>query len=296
MKRWTAVLAVLALALTVCCAAATVAETTLDGTWVMVAFDGGDAPDSYKMAFDSTSGICTITMEYGGQVFSQEFAYTASEDAITVNGEDAAYALDGDMLKITSNGETMTLVREGAEIPDIPISGNDGSLEGTWVMGDFTGTGIEGCSMKFENGVCTMTIVHDGSIMSNEMAYTIDGTVISMNGSEGTAVVDGDTLTITESGDTMTLTRTAAADDGLAGTWVMTDFTQGDYFSSWEMRFEDGICYLTASMGSETQALIVPYRADGNTLVINGSEAAIELDGDTLKITESGDTMTLVRK
>ena len=57
------------------------------------------------------------------------------------------------------------------------------------------------------------------------------------------------------------------------------------------------LCCNTVTLNGETQTQQAPYMFDGAKLYLNGEPSAdIELNGDILKVTDAGETMTLQRK
>ena len=279
----------LALMLALCAVAAgelfTAAGTDLlEGTWVMTDFTD-DTFDSCTMTFEN--GTFTMTVIINGETQSQQGPYTFDGEVLYLGGEPAAdIELEGNVLTVIDDEDIMTLVRQDAET----------TLEGTWVMTDFSDDSIDSCTMVFSEGILTMTISSYGESYTNQMPYTFDGTQLILNGgSPSEIVLNGDILTITDAGQTMTLVRqnTEAA---LEGTWTLTDFT-GGVIDSCTMEFAGGTLTMTVTLNGETQTQQAPYMFDGAKLYLNGEPSAdIELNGDILKVTDAGETMTLQRK
>ena len=279
----------LALMLALCAVAAgelfTAAGTDLlEGTWVMTDFTD-DTFDSCTMTFEN--GTFTMTVIINGETQSQQGPYTFDGEVLYLGGEPAAdIELEGNVLTVIDDDDIMTLVRQDAEA----------TLEGTWVMTDFTDDSIDSCTMIFSDGIFTMTFTSNGETISNQIPYTFNGTQLILDGEDPTDIVlNGDILTITDAGQTMTLVRqdTEAA---LEGTWIMTDFTGGE-IDSCTMEFSNGILVMTVTLSGETQSQQAPYMFDGSNLYLNGEPTAdIELNGDILKVTSAGETMTLQRK
>ena len=248
---------------------------------------------SFIMSFDAEQVSIEITNS--GDPMKEVAPYTFDDSQLMIGNDIVMdYIFVDGRLLLASNGDEMILDRISSTNEPSSAEEKKDDLDRTvWKMADISLFGFESFTMRFEGGRCQIAFSFDGEARATDTAYSYDGKILSMNGSEAIAEINGDALILREKESSIMFYRVTDPLDGTV--WEMTGFTGGD-FDTWIMEFSDGICTVTYSVSGKTEKTSFPYSFDGNILSMNGSDAAVTISGSTMTITDNGATMTLVKR
>lgn len=171
-------------------------------------------------------------------------------------------------------------------------------LQGEWLMIGVEGPDAEDVAFAIDGFVLTLsgdelTMAYGDSTQTT--TYKVVGNTIVFNGVADPFELQGDTLRLVENGTTMIFTRMPRPE--LQGEWVMTG-VEGP--NAAEFNFAVGEFVLTLTENELTMAYgdsveTTSYSVMDNAIVFNGVTDTYVLEGDTLRLVEDGNTLIFTR-